>query len=91
MQASSVPMERVFSSAKELTRLRRANLSAPVMEMLQVLKYGFRQDRLNFMATFVSTEQDLVDAEFSSQDTRAALAEAFKQGAIDDIASLMHD
>jgi hypothetical protein len=89
MQASSVPMERVFSSAKESTRLRRANLTPSMMEMLQVLKFGFRLDRLNFMATFVSTEKELVDAEFAS--SKEAFEAAMKANNAEDILSYLDD
>jgi hypothetical protein len=91
MQASSVPMERVFSSAKESTRLRRARLSPNMMEMLQVLKFGFRLDRLNFMSRFVTTEQELVDAEFHDPKTKAVFQEASKRGHGEDVLSYIED
>ncbi|KAL1691529.1 hypothetical protein GGG16DRAFT_53319, partial [Schizophyllum commune] len=58
-QASAVPCERVFSSSKETDALRRANLSPKLMEHLQILKYIFRGDRLNFMSELLCTEQEL--------------------------------
>jgi hypothetical protein len=91
MQASAVPMERVFSSAKESTRLRRANLAPSMMGMLQVLKFGFRQDRLNFMASYISTEKELVDAEFAAPATKAAFEAALKAHDVDDILSYLDD
>ncbi|OAX41987.1 hypothetical protein K503DRAFT_660821, partial [Rhizopogon vinicolor AM-OR11-026] len=45
-QASSAPSERVLPSSKET--FRRANLSPPVLEVLQTLKFSYKQDRLNF-------------------------------------------
>jgi hypothetical protein len=58
-QASAVPCERVFSSSKETDSLRRSNLSPIMMEVLQILKFIFRKDRLNFMEGLVSTEEEL--------------------------------
>ncbi|KIY46808.1 hypothetical protein FISHEDRAFT_13691, partial [Fistulina hepatica ATCC 64428] len=48
-QASAVPCERVFSSSKETDTLRRSQLSPALMEILQILKFTFRQDRMSFM------------------------------------------
>ena len=39
IQASAVPCERVFSSAKETVTARRNRISSDLMEALQVLKY----------------------------------------------------
>ncbi|KIJ93041.1 hypothetical protein K443DRAFT_112663 [Laccaria amethystina LaAM-08-1] len=59
MQASSVPCERIFSSSKETDTLRRSQLSAEMMEMLQMLKFQFRSERLDFNNNWVSSEGDL--------------------------------
>jgi hypothetical protein len=53
-QASSVPSERVFSSSKETCTARRASLSPPVLEALQVLKFSYKQDRLNFTEDLIA-------------------------------------
>jgi hypothetical protein len=51
IQASAVPSERVFSSAKETTTMRRNKLSPETMEELQMLKFSFvHGEALNFMA-----------------------------------------
>lgn len=51
IQGSAVPCERVFSSAKETTTLRRNNISPELMEALQMLKFSLRKGRsLNFTA-----------------------------------------
>lgn len=57
-QASSVSSERVFSSSKETCTLQRANVSPLVLEALQVLKFSFKQDRLNFTSDLVAEEAD---------------------------------
>ncbi|KAJ6492756.1 hypothetical protein C8R47DRAFT_975538, partial [Mycena vitilis] len=59
VQASAVPCERVFSSSKETDALRRGNLSPAVMEMLQILKFIFRQGRISFTDDLVATEKEL--------------------------------
>jgi len=49
IQASSVPCERVFSSGKETMAPRRCRIKPALMEKLQMLKYGIRnQAQLNF-------------------------------------------
>ena len=49
IQGSSVPCERVFSSAKETMAPRRNRMSTKMMEALQILKYSLRYGRdLNF-------------------------------------------
>ncbi|EDQ99055.1 uncharacterized protein LACBIDRAFT_317685 [Laccaria bicolor S238N-H82] len=58
-QASAVPCERIFSSSKETDSLRRTNMSSWKIEELQVLKFGYRSDRLTFMADLISMEREL--------------------------------
>lgn len=48
VQATSVPAERVFSSAAETDTRRRNRISPHLFEALQMLKYSFKSDRLNF-------------------------------------------
>ncbi|KAG1802826.1 uncharacterized protein HD556DRAFT_1227563, partial [Suillus plorans] len=56
---SFVPSERIFSSSKETCTLRRSNLSPATLEALQVLKFIYKQDRLNFMEDpVVADERD---------------------------------
>lgn len=64
-QASAVPCERVFSSSKETDTLRRNSLSPLKMEILQILKYIFRNDRLNFTEGLICTEAELLVADIS--------------------------
>lgn len=56
---SGVPCERVFSSSKETDALRRGSLSGSMMEMLQILKFSYRQHRLRFCDGLVATEAEL--------------------------------
>ncbi|KAG1906747.1 uncharacterized protein F5891DRAFT_892612, partial [Suillus fuscotomentosus] len=53
-----VPSERIFSSTKETCTLQRSNLSPTILEALQVLKFTYKQDRLNFTEDLVANEQD---------------------------------
>lgn len=57
VQVSSVPCERVFSSAKETATHRRANLSTDLMTTLQVLKFMFKQERLDFTSHLAAKEE----------------------------------
>jgi hAT family C-terminal dimerisation region len=66
VQASSVACERAFSSSKETITMRRNRLSVELMEILQFLKYAYRQDRLNLMEGIISSEKDLLSAELPS-------------------------
>ncbi|KAF9009135.1 hypothetical protein BDZ89DRAFT_536865 [Hymenopellis radicata] len=58
-QASAVPCERVFSSSKETDTLRRTSMSPLMMEVLQILKYIYRHDRLAYFGDLVCTEEEL--------------------------------
>jgi hypothetical protein len=55
-QALSVPSERIFSSSKETCTLQCSNLSLATLKALQVLKFIYKQDRLNFMEDLVADE-----------------------------------
>jgi hAT family C-terminal dimerisation region len=45
IQASAVPCERVFSSAKETDTLKRNRIHPMLMEVLQTLKFSLKKDR----------------------------------------------
>lgn len=48
IQPSSVPCERVFSSAKETDIPKRNRLHPVLMEVLQTLKFALKKERFNF-------------------------------------------
>jgi hypothetical protein len=48
IQASSVPCERVFLSAKETNTLKRNRIHPVLMEALQTLKFSLKKERFNF-------------------------------------------
>lgn len=61
IQASAVPCERVFSSSAETDTKKRNRISPLLMEALQMLKYRFKKDRLNFMEHWLLSEKDLTE------------------------------
>lgn len=73
VQASAVPSERVFSASKETDTDRRSNTEVELMEMLQVLKYAFREDRLCFTQDWVAPQPrtDPAGSPIGTQDESA--------------------
>ena len=59
IQATSVPCERVFSSAKETDTAKQNQISPVLMEALQLLKFSLKKERLNFMNGWSASESDL--------------------------------
>ena len=59
IQATSVPCERVFSSAKETDTLKRNRISPVLMEALQLYKFLLKKECLNFMAGWSMPESAL--------------------------------
>lgn len=58
IQASAVPCERVFSSAKETMASRRNHISPNLMEALQLLKFTLRNGRsLDFTSGLGYTDE----------------------------------
>jgi hypothetical protein len=60
IQASSVPCERAFSSSAETDTVRRNRISHLLMEALQMLKFGFKNEPFNFTEGFITQEQDMI-------------------------------
>lgn len=86
IQASSVPCERVFSSSKETCTLRRSRLSPGLLESLQVLKYMYKQLRLDFTADFLAKEEDYtIERDISEY----AIRELMMNGNITELADLL--
>ena len=52
IQASSVPCERVFSSAKETDTLKHNRIHPVLMEALQTLKFSLKKERFNFTGSW---------------------------------------
>jgi len=56
VQATSVPCEQVFSSAKETDTAKQNWISPVLMEALQLLKFSLKKKRLDFMAGWAMPE-----------------------------------
>ena len=63
IQASAVPCERIFSSSAETDTKRRNRISPPLMEALQMQKFRFKKERLNFTEGWLTEEKQLVEDE----------------------------
>ena len=59
IQASAVPCERVFSSAGETDTKKRNRISPELMEALQMLKFSYKKERLNFTAGWTTSIRDM--------------------------------
>jgi hypothetical protein len=79
VQASSVPCERAFSSSGETDTTKRNRLDYDFFESLQILKYGFKKERLNFTLGLLADPDDLtgISPELVGKDL---LAERLKKG-----------
>jgi len=60
IQASSVPSERVFSSSAETDTKKRNRISPDLMEALQILKFAYKKDRLNFTSGLLIPEEEMI-------------------------------
>jgi hypothetical protein len=89
VQASSVACEHVFSSSKETVTTRCARLLPPLMEALQFLKYAYRQDHLDLMEGFVSSERELLDADIPSTSAEE-VRKYLMNGQIDQLIDLLN-
>jgi hAT family C-terminal dimerisation region len=79
VQASSVPCERAFSSSAETDTNKRNRIAHDFMESLQILKFGFKKERLNFTGELLTTFEDLTGD--SPEDVgKDPLAEHLKKG-----------
>lgn len=87
-QASAVSCERMFSSSKETDTLRRNRLSPEVMEALQILKYFYKQERLNFVSQLLAREDDYT---IEGPITEAAMDELLRTGQYDVLDDLIRN
>jgi hAT family C-terminal dimerisation region len=63
IQASSVPCERVFLSSKETTTARRNKLHPQLVEALQVLKFGQKNNKLLNFTAGLDKDEEMMDLE----------------------------
>ena len=76
-QATTVPCERVFSSSKETCTLTCSQLGPTTLEMLQVLKYSYCCERLDFTTGTLAEEGDYM---IEGPVTELAVLELLKAG-----------
>lgn len=75
IQASSVPCERVFSSAKETDTLKRNRIHSMLMEALQTLKFSLKKDRgtISFTGGWKTAKVEMMRAPKTKGDLLAQL------------------
>jgi hypothetical protein len=59
IQASSVPSERIFSSAETNTK-KRNQIGPLLMETLQMLKFHLKKEHLNFTNAWITSEAHML-------------------------------
>lgn len=91
IQASSVPCEHVFSSSAETMTKKRNRINATLMEALQMLKFHFKKQRLNFTDGWTTRREALLRDEpdepedpFAYQSNAGAIQNDVSQ-VVDDI------
>jgi hypothetical protein len=85
IQATSVPCERVFSSAKETDTAKRNRMKAMTMETLQLLKFLLKKERLNFMVGWATSESDMGAEPRLAQDPLDAIFKGDADAVMDQI------
>lgn len=71
IQATSVPYEHVFSSAKEMDTAKRNHMSPMLMEALQMLKFVLKKQHLNFIDRWAVPEEAMKRVLISDGDLTA--------------------
>jgi hypothetical protein len=85
IQATSVPCERVFSSAKETDTAKRNRISPVLMEALQLLKFMLKKKRLNFIKGWAVPEEEDMNGGPEQDRDLGTLFMGNSQAAMDDI------
>lgn len=78
IQATSVPCERVFSSAKETDTAKRNRISPVLMEALQLLKFLLKRRQLNFMDGWSTSEEAMSEVVTRESKPTQDLGSLFK-------------
>lgn len=96
IQATSVPCEQLFSSGADTMTKKRNRIAPELMEMLQLLKFAYRKERINFTShhrvldieaeaaptQFASTRENDASLVYAMAAERAVLAGGSGAGAI---------
>jgi hypothetical protein len=85
VQATSVPCEHVFSSAGETDTKKRNRLSPLLMEALQILKFIYKKERLNFGTAFIPEIDNPVE-----NNSKDLLADLFTEDNVETTDVLLH-
>ena len=85
VQATSVPCERVFSSAKETDTNKRNRISPILMEALQLLKFSLKKERLDFMRGWATSEAAMLGVAQPTRDLLGSLLVKEPDNVVDDI------
>jgi hypothetical protein len=85
VQATSVPCERVFSSAKETDTVKRNRINPVLMEALQLLKFSLKKERLNFTAGWSTSESEMMGDTGPGRDALGTLLKGDRDAALDAI------
>ena len=83
VQATSVPCEHVFSSAKETDTAKQNQIRPALMEALQLLKFSLKKERLNFMAGWPTSEAAMSGVSQPSNDLLSTLFAGDPDAALD--------
>ncbi|KAG1728222.1 hypothetical protein EDB19DRAFT_1575765, partial [Suillus lakei] len=59
IQASSVPCKCIFSSSSDTFTKKRNHLSPYLMEVLQIMKFTLKKDRLHFTKGWAASQNDM--------------------------------
>ncbi|CDO71217.1 hypothetical protein BN946_scf184863.g12 [Trametes cinnabarina] len=87
--ASSVPCERVFSACKDVDTIRRSGLDAAMLEVLQILKFALKQERLEFAATWRPAREEDMLGKLPLQPSTAS--QLIRDGRLDDFLRLIEE
>jgi hypothetical protein len=86
IQASSVPCERVFLSAKDTDTLKRNRIHPMLMKTLQTLKFSLKKDRrsISFTIGWKTAEVEMMEAQkLTKEDLLAQLLTGDPQATTD--------
>ena len=86
VQASAVPCESAFSSGKQTATPNQNQLNPALMEALQLLKYMYKQDRLNFTRDLLARDEDY---RIEGEVTERAVEELLASGKIEELRDLL--
>ena len=94
MQASSVPCEHVFSSAKETDTLKRNRIHPMLMEVLQTMKFSLKKDwqSISFTDGWKTSDAEMMEVRNTTkEDLLAKLLTGDRQATTDALLKVFDD